>query len=522
MQESKTITAILVDDEQSVLSGLQNIIDFDRFQIKLVGLASDGVEALKLLLEWQPDFAVVDINMPGMSGLDMIREARANGISTDFIILSGFSEFSYAQQAIAQGAKAYLLKPVNAEELNNQIGQICLEHSKYSQTPVNQKYTQHLIDNYFNRLIEGKYSDISSISSFLQSLDLSIGLGNCYMMVLQYDNEIKEPEKMLHVLNGTFSNTSHVFWQIDSVKLAALFNISEETPFHLAMKIIDTMTSNGYPEPLIGIGDIVNQLTNASYSYGRAMTALSYKLFETNSRIFPSEVICTTAPTLRLQEIDCLPLVQHIVKRDKAAIKSFCNDFFNSLLYVKMPPPNYVYSMCYALFAQIQKEFSNIMQENINDFASSQELYQCANTQQIIDWLCNTFCKLSDLVDAIYGYSNPQAEKRVDISGIDDDIVVNAQKYIKENIAKHIKLEDIARSVHLSPSYFATYFKEKTGANLRDFLLQTKMEYAAQALRSDNQTVMEVADALGYSDYRSFSRAFKNVYGCTPSDFQNS
>lgn len=520
MEDYKTITAILVDDEQSVLNGLQEVIDFDRYQIKLIGTAMDGVEALKLLLEWQPDFAIVDINMPGMSGLDIIREARANKIRTDFIILSGFGEFSYAQEAISHGAKAYLLKPVNAEELNNQIGQICLEHSRHSQMPINQKYTQHLIDNNFNRLIDGKYTDSSAISSFLQSLDLSIGMGNCYVMVIQTNIELTEPEKMLHKLNETFSNTKHVFWQIDSIKLGAIFNITEETSFRIAMKIVEVM-SEFCPGTTIGIGDIVNQLTNASYSYGRAMTALSYKLFDSASRVFPSDIICTTPPTLRLQEIDCLPLVQFIVKRDKDSIRNFCKDFFNSLLYVKMPPPNYVFSMCYALFAQIQKEFSNFLQENITDFAGSQELYQCTNTDQIIDWLSNTFCKLSDMVDAIYGYSNPQSEKRVDISSVEDDIIVASQKYIKDNIAKRIKLEDIARNVHLSPSYFATYFKEKTGANLRDFLLQTKMEYAAAALRSDNQTVMEVADTLGYSDYRSFSRAFKNIYGCTPSDFQS-
>ena len=161
------------------------------------------------------------------------------------------------------------------------------------------------------------------------------------------------------------------------------------------------------------------------------------------------------------------------------------------------------------------------MKENITDFAKSQDLYQCTDTQQIIDWLCNTFCDLSDMVDAIYGYSNPQSDKRVDISLVDDEIISAAQKYIKDNITQMIKLEDIARTVHLSPSYFATYFKEKTGANLRDFLLQTKMEYAATELRSKKQTIMEVADSLGYSDYRSFSRAFKNIYGCTPSDFQN-
>ena len=74
--------------------------------------------------------------------------------------------------------------------------------------------------------------------------------------------------------------------------------------------------------------------------------------------------------------------------------------------------------------------------------------------------------------------------------------------------------------MHLSPSYFAIYFKGKTGVNLRDYLLAEKMEYARKALTNPDTPISDVAYDVGYGDYRSFSRAFKNVHGITPSDFQ--
>ena len=82
------------------------------------------------------------------------------------------------------------------------------------------------------------------------------------------------------------------------------------------------------------------------------------------------------------------------------------------------------------------------------------------------------------------------------------------------------KRQDIAREVHLSPSYFAIYFKNKTNVNLRDYLLTEKMEYARRVLMNPSASISDVAYDVGYGDYRSFSRAFKNVHGITPSDFQ--
>ena len=83
-----------------------------------------------------------------------------------------------------------------------------------------------------------------------------------------------------------------------------------------------------------------------------------------------------------------------------------------------------------------------------------------------------------------------------------------------------MKASDVAARVNLSASYFTTYFKNRAGCNFRDYVLQEKMNYAKELLQTQRMSISEVAYATGYMEYRSFSRAFKNVTGHAPSDYQ--
>lgn len=82
-----------------------------------------------------------------------------------------------------------------------------------------------------------------------------------------------------------------------------------------------------------------------------------------------------------------------------------------------------------------------------------------------------------------------------------------------------MKAADVAACVNLSVSYFTTYFKNRAGCNFRDYVLEEKMNYAKELLQSQRMSISEVAYATGYMEYRSFSRAFKNVTGHAPSDY---
>lgn len=108
---------LLVDDEAWILAGLQAMVDWRAEGFEICAAASNGVEAEKCALELRPDFILADIRMPGCDGLTLLQRLRQAGCTAMFAIVSGYAEFSYAQEAIRLGACGYLLKPIEEEEL---------------------------------------------------------------------------------------------------------------------------------------------------------------------------------------------------------------------------------------------------------------------------------------------------------------------------------------------------------------------------------------------------------------------
>ena len=117
------INAIIVDDESLIREGLKVIIDWEKLGVSIIAEATNGMDALKIIKENQPHLAIVDIKMPILNGVELIEEVRKIGLNTLFVILSGYDNFGFAQQAIKFGAFRYLLKPIEAGELENCISE---------------------------------------------------------------------------------------------------------------------------------------------------------------------------------------------------------------------------------------------------------------------------------------------------------------------------------------------------------------------------------------------------------------
>lgn len=109
--------AMIIDDEEIVRWGIRDLMDWEAEGFSLCQDGLDGRDGLRRLLEQRPDLALVDIKMPGLSGIELIRSAREAGFPGHFIILTGYSEFEFAKAAISLGVEEYLLKPVDEEEL---------------------------------------------------------------------------------------------------------------------------------------------------------------------------------------------------------------------------------------------------------------------------------------------------------------------------------------------------------------------------------------------------------------------
>lgn len=111
------LRVLVVDDEQQCRDNMIECINQAQNGFEIIGAASDGQEALSMIRELRPDIALVDIQMPGMSGLDVISHARREGLEVAFIIISSYGEFTFAQTALRLGVEEYLLKPFMPQDV---------------------------------------------------------------------------------------------------------------------------------------------------------------------------------------------------------------------------------------------------------------------------------------------------------------------------------------------------------------------------------------------------------------------
>lgn len=112
---------IIADDERVIRETISTLIDWKQYDIELVGLCSNGLEAYDMILDESPDIVLTDIKMPGLDGLELIKKVSDTDLATQFIILSGYGEFDYAKKAMKYGVKHYLLKPCNELQIIDSI-----------------------------------------------------------------------------------------------------------------------------------------------------------------------------------------------------------------------------------------------------------------------------------------------------------------------------------------------------------------------------------------------------------------
>lgn len=124
MNKQNLLSVVVADDEQELLGAVCQLIDWAGIGFKLVGKASNGLDALQLVEELQPDFLLTDIHMPFISGTALAAQVKAVQPLIQVAFLSGYDEFEYAQQGIASEVIAYLLKPISMAQLTQELIEI--------------------------------------------------------------------------------------------------------------------------------------------------------------------------------------------------------------------------------------------------------------------------------------------------------------------------------------------------------------------------------------------------------------
>lgn len=124
------IRLLIADDEKIIRETICNIIDWKKLNVEVVSVCKNGLEAYDAILDEYPDIVLTDINMPKLSGLELIQKITQNHDNIQFIILSGYNEFSYAREAMKYGIKHYILKPCSEDEIIDAVNDCIKEHYK--------------------------------------------------------------------------------------------------------------------------------------------------------------------------------------------------------------------------------------------------------------------------------------------------------------------------------------------------------------------------------------------------------
>ncbi len=132
-------TVIVADDEEELRRALIRRVDWESLGFSVVGEAENGVEALELIEKYEPDLLLTDIRMPFVSGIELARQVREVRPATQIAFLSGYDDFSYAQQAIQYNIISYLLKPISLVELTEELKKI--------KRKIDEKYHKFVVDD---------------------------------------------------------------------------------------------------------------------------------------------------------------------------------------------------------------------------------------------------------------------------------------------------------------------------------------------------------------------------------------
>ncbi len=512
----KKLTIYIADDEFLVIEKLKILIPWEREGFELCGSATDGKTAYSDILRLTPDIVISDIRMPGYTGLQLVELLQNAPKVPQFILVSGFRDFDYAQTALRFRVKDYLLKPIDETELNKVLNNIRKNFTNptHSVDPeIKGKLEQMLLEELFNKKsttydlehynkqyytqfrpgtfrvfrfkLDGDKANMSTVTSEIVSKLRSFIKPFCHEMVLRHENM-----RVVVLLNYDVNFEK----DIDDV----LCRIVQDIKRSYASKSVAIT---------VALGVESDRVERVCKSYESAFMAEQERIFGKVGTIIKGEAVSKTnnadiAPTKQNHS----KLEQYIETSDFSAYTTECSRLLRSYEQNACA----VFAMAEFLFLKFweitSKSLNNNFQIKTEKFA--QELDNCISVEDIENLIAN---QTSRLYEAQFGMQ----------LGSKTAAVAIARQYIRQNYAKKLTLDDIAKRVYLNPVYFSVLFKREVGMSFINYVNDVRMEEAKKLLGQHSLSLYEIACSVGISDISYFSKVFKRSVGITPKEYRN-
>lgn len=523
------LRVLLVDDEPFIAQGLAVLIDWEKEGYEIAAMAGNGEEALDYLRKNQVDLIIADIKMPVMNGIELLERIRTEKISEAyFIILSGYSDFHYAQQAIRYECMDFILKPIGQEELISVLRKAANLHktTQKLQKESRQQEKAYLARNVIS-LLNGKY-DKENLSYVKEHLHLPEGLRYIDIEIGSMELEkLSEEEKRtlqrklyghcLECLGGKYS--SHCIFDVANHEkrydigflycrnMAAEKNMDEQG--YLNWFLNEIRKDISIPVFMF-VGSMVQGIAQIGKSYRTAAVVKSFQAFRTNKSIHYYEEESTKDPSGRVLCKKILDqLTDEIEQNNQEGIEACVNGLYEKMNQMSMDTGKVELNINYLLFQLIHlaaEQDSNVNQEEILQKISA-EAFEGGTMQG----------SKAHLKRFAVDYAEYLVQLRKNISG---GVLKDIEREVREHYAENLTLKELSRKYYVNSAYLGQIFRKRYGMPFKDYLNNYRMEQAACLLLRTDKRVYEISEEVGYRNLEYFINKFIAFKGCTPAKYR--
>lgn len=521
---------IIVEDELMIRKTLSEALNWNEAGCTVAGTAQDGIQALELIKKNKPDIIISDIKMDGMDGIELCQKMKYDHPEIKVIIITGHSEFDYAQSALKLGVKDLILKPIDHGELMNSvrkaIAEIEVEKARKAEFDKMKKAIEENIsalrENFLLELLSNSIirEEIYDKMSFF-----NISFEKYYVMALEIDhyegflNNNGEMDRQLkrmvirQICMKIINKYSKGYLFEKETKLGMVIQMGELQIISIAEEIqaaikqeIDLSVTIGISEPAEGYEDFISAFKQSAH-------ALRHKYYLGDGAIIS---VSDTVASLVKENIKIQPDYSRIIQCVKVGdCEGALKRFDEMMLEMRRNMPrdiNFMLNLAAEIIAAIH---TNLFERNIdiNSIIPGFNLYSRLSS-------CNTLPGIEEMISGFIGSvaSYIHSKNKTQNSAA----VAKAMEYLKKNFYKDVTLNDVSGEVYMNPNYLGRLIKKETGRNFSDILSEIRIEKAKELMKDMQLKTYEISEKVGISDSRYFSQLFRKITGFTPSEYRNS
>ncbi|MBZ4645688.1 MAG: two component transcriptional regulator, AraC family [Clostridia bacterium] len=512
------LKVLLVDDEPAIREGLKTIIDWGKYGFYICGEAVDGEGGLKKILELHPDLVIVDIKMPGMDGIKMIQESKNLSCMCKFIILSGYSEFEHAKQAIEFGVNAYLLKPIDEDELAKKVKEVYEEINTDKKTKKMFMQSVSLSkDKIIENLVLGELN-MELISICMETYHLDLIWDSYEVILINLQSTHPAGNKVRNNIRSDITEIvdeyglGYVFETGNNFGILSKYNHHKRNsaPF---TKLLKKLNSTIDIDVTIAVGKKVKNIIDIPVSYETAKELLDKKFLYGPEKILMVEEIRNKYKAHETDNINKLHIAELIEKlyiaidvNNKKSIQAILDNLKgNFISYHEVEEKIKInYMNVYSLITNKLK----IKHEGGKDFLIpyeqvAAEIYSKKNIQDLHRYILEEFERISEQLD----------QSRA------DSTMKKILDYIERNYNEDLKLKVLADVFSYNSAYLGRMFKNFTGEYFNNYLDRIRIDKAKELLKGDLK-VYEVSERVGYRNTDYFYSKFRKYAGTSPSVYK--